>query len=59
MKDNGDTFSEGMELKVDGGLGLEMVRHLVVGQLKGEIRFNHDDGTEVCIEFKRLNLHEN
>ncbi|MBU0769443.1 MAG: DUF3365 domain-containing protein [Proteobacteria bacterium] len=54
VKDNGDSIPEGMDFKETDGLGLEMVKHLVVGQLKGEIRFNHDDGTDICIEFKRL-----
>jgi PAS domain S-box-containing protein len=54
VKDDGDSISGGMDLKDADGLGLEMVKHLVVGQLKGEIRFNHDDGTDICIEFKRL-----
>jgi len=47
-------ISEGVDVKPAGGLGLELVKHLVVGQLDGEIRFNHDDGTDICIEFKRL-----
>jgi PAS domain S-box-containing protein len=54
VKDDGESISEGLDLKDADGLGLEMVKHLVVGQLKGEIRFNHDDGTDICIEFKRL-----
>jgi PAS domain S-box-containing protein len=54
VKDDGDSITEGTEVKPAGGLGLELVKHLVVGQLKGEIRFNHDDGTDICIEFKRL-----
>jgi two-component sensor histidine kinase len=54
VKDDGDSISGGMDLKDADGLGLEMVKHLVVGQLKGEIRFNHDDGTDIFIEFKRL-----
>ena len=54
VKDDGGSISEGMDLKDADGFGLEMVKHLVVGQLKGEIRFNHDDGTDIFIEFKRL-----
>ena len=54
VKDDGDSISEGMDLKDADGLGLKMVKHLVAGQLKGEIRFNHDDGTDICITFKRL-----
>ncbi|MDH3575840.1 MAG: hypothetical protein OEM90_19780, partial [Desulfobacteraceae bacterium] len=54
VKDDGDSISEEMDLKDADGLGLKMVKHLVAGQLKGEIRFNHDDGTDICITFKRL-----
>ena len=31
-----------------------MANPLVICQLDGEICFNHDDGTDICIEFKRL-----
>ena len=51
VKDDGDSIPKEMELKDFDGLGLEMVEHLVVGQLRGQIRFNHDDGTDICIEF--------
>ena len=54
VKDNGGGIPEGVEVKPVRGLGLELVKHLVVGQLKGEIRFNNDDGTDICIEFMRL-----
>ena len=54
VKDDGDSITEGTEVKPAGCLGLELVKHLAVGQLKGEIRFNHDGGTDICIEFKRL-----
>ena len=54
VKDDGDGIPGGIEVKPAGGLGLELVKHLVVGQLKGEIRFNNDDGTDIYIEFKRL-----
>ena len=54
VKDNGSGISEGVEAKPAGGLGLELVEHLITGQLKGEIRFNNDDGTEIFIEFMRL-----
>ena len=59
VKDDGDNISGGMELKDADGLGLEMVKHLVAGQLKGEIRIDRDDGTDICIEFNTRNLHEN
>ncbi|MCJ7542197.1 MAG: DUF3365 domain-containing protein [Desulfobacterales bacterium] len=54
VKDDGSSISGGIGVKPAGSLGLELVKHLVVGQLKGEIRFNNDDGTDICIEFKRL-----
>ena len=59
VKDDGDGISKEIDLKDFDGLGLEMVEHLVVGQLKGEIRFNHDDGTDICIEFNTRTLDEN
>ena len=54
VKDDGVGISERPDAKPDHGLGLELVKHLVVGQLNGEIRFNNDDGTDICIEFKGL-----
>jgi two-component sensor histidine kinase len=54
VKDNGSGISKGAEAKPAAGLGLELVEHLITGQLKGEIRFNNDDGTEIFIEFLRL-----
>jgi two-component sensor histidine kinase len=32
-----------------------MARHLVFGQLKGEMRIKNDSGTEISIQFKRSN----
>jgi PAS domain S-box-containing protein len=54
VKDDGVGISEGFDLNSSTGLGLKLVRHLVA-QLKGEMHFNHDDGTEVCIDFKQIN----
>jgi PAS domain S-box-containing protein len=54
VKDNGAGIPEQIEVKPAGGLGLDLVKHLVVGQLEGEVRFNNDDGTDIRIEFKRL-----
>ncbi|MBW2604856.1 MAG: PAS domain S-box protein [Deltaproteobacteria bacterium] len=53
VSDNGTGITEGIDVKPGGGLGIEVVKHLVAGQLKGEMRINHDDGTDICIEFKR------
>jgi two-component sensor histidine kinase len=51
VKDDGRGIHEGMEDKPAGALGLELVKHLVAGQLKGKIEFNNNDGTDICIEF--------
>lgn len=53
VKDNGVGISDPADVHNSGGLGLELVRHLAKGQLKGVIRFSHDNGTDTCIEFKR------
>ena len=52
VKDNGRGFPEESELKPANALGLELVKHLVAGQLKGEIQFKNDNGTDICVEFK-------
>jgi PAS domain S-box-containing protein len=54
VRDDGDGVPEGGHVKNPDGIGLTMVNHLVIGQLKGEICLNHDDGTDIRIEFKRL-----
>ena len=54
VKDDGDGVPEGVHIKNADSIGLTMVNHLVINQLKGEICFNHDDGTDIRIEFKRL-----
>ena len=54
VKDDGGGIPEKVDIKPAGGLGLELVKHLSVGQLKGEMRFNNNGGTDICIEFKRL-----
>lgn len=53
VKDDGAGISERAGVKSGDGLGLELVEHLAVGQLRGELRFNHDAGTDISIEFKR------
>ena len=53
VKDDGGGIPEEVDVKPAGGLGLELVKHIAVGQLKGEMRFNNNDGTDICIEFKR------
>ena len=53
VKDDGGGIDESVGVKPAGSLGLELVNHLVVGQLKGEINIHHNDGTDICIEFNR------
>jgi len=53
VKDDGGGISKSVETKLPGSLGLELVEHLAVGQLKGEINMNQNDGTEIYIKFKR------
>jgi two-component sensor histidine kinase len=52
VKDDGCGILEEASVKPAGGLGLELVKHLVIGQLKGEMRFDNDNGTDIHIEFK-------
>ena len=58
VKDDGD----GISIKIDPndapGLGLKLVRHLIAGQLGGEMDVKHDDGTEICLQFKKAKLSE-
>ena len=54
VKDDGGGIPDKVDIKPAGGLGLELVKHLSVGQLKGEMRVNNNDGTDICIEFMRL-----
>ena len=43
-----------VEVKPAGELGLELVKHLILGQLEGEMRLDNDNGTDICIDFKRI-----
>ena len=54
VRDDGDGIPEGVEHKEATGLGLKLVRHLVAGQLKGEMLVNNENGTEVCVKFKKF-----
>jgi PAS domain S-box-containing protein len=54
VKDDGIGISDEADGKPASGLGLLLVKNLVIGQLKGEININNDDGTNIFIEFKRL-----
>jgi PAS domain S-box-containing protein len=55
VKDDGDGIPEKTDNDRRTGLGLKMARHLVFGQLKGEMRIKNDSGTEISIQFKRSN----
>ena len=54
VKDDGRGIPDGVDLSNATGLGLKLTKQLIVGQLKGEIRFNIDNGTEFQIEFKKV-----
>ena len=56
--DDGDGIPEGTDIYRQTGLGLKMARHLVAGQLKGEMRVKNDSGTEISIQFKQSNAGE-
>lgn len=51
VKDDGKGIPEKEDAKPSGALGLELVKHLVNGQLKGKIQINTDNGTDISIEF--------
>ena len=54
VRDDGDGIPKGSDLNNSKGLGLKLVRHLVEGQLNGEMSFSHENGTDIHIEFKKL-----
>ena len=54
VNDDGIGISDEVDSKPASGLGLLLVKNLVVGQLKGEISIDNDNGTDISIEFKRL-----
>ncbi|MFC1488920.1 PAS domain S-box protein [Thermodesulfobacteriota bacterium] len=54
VKDDGRGIPDGVDLSNATGLGLTLAKQLIVGQLKGEMRFNIDNGTEFQIEFKKV-----
>lgn len=53
VKDDGDGISKDVEVRSSESLGLELVEHLAVGQLNGEINMQQNDGTDIYIKFKR------
>jgi PAS domain S-box-containing protein len=52
--DDGDGIPEGTDIYRQNGLGFKMARHLVSGQLNGKMQVKNDSGTEISIQFKRL-----
>ena len=56
VKDDGIGIPKGIDFNNTKGIGLNLVKHLIENQLKGEVRVNPNDGTEFSLEFKRLKL---
>ncbi|MFC1488519.1 histidine kinase dimerization/phosphoacceptor domain -containing protein [Thermodesulfobacteriota bacterium] len=54
VKDDGRGIPDGVDFSNATGLGLTLAKQLIVGQLKGEIRVNIDNGTAFQIEFKKV-----
>jgi two-component system, sensor histidine kinase PdtaS len=52
VKDDGDGIPEGIDPNNANSLGFTIVRQLIVGQLKGDIRIKNENGTDICVEFK-------
>jgi PAS domain S-box-containing protein len=57
VKDDGIGIPEEVEVQKPKTLGLELLKALV-NQLGGTVQFNHDNGTEVNIQFKALKEEE-
>ena len=55
VMDDGDGIPEKADGVLGTGLGLKMARHLVSGQLNGEMRIRNHRGTEISIRFKLPN----
>ncbi len=51
VEDNGKGFADPLKLETDNGLGLNIVRLLVEGQLKGKIEVDSSNGTAFHISF--------
>lgn len=52
--DNGVGIPEDIDINSDKSVGLKLVRDIIVRQLKGDIRINRENGTEVEFEFSIL-----
>ena len=51
VKDKGVGISEDLDIEGSETLGLKLIRNLIRKQLKGEVRFKRDHGTEITAEF--------
>ena len=51
VKDNGVGIPEDLDIEGTETLGLKLIRNLVRKQLKGEVRFKRDNGTDIRAEF--------
>ena len=58
VKDDGDGISKKIDPNEATGLGLKLIRHLIEGQLGGEMNVRNDDGTDISLQFKRIKLSE-
>ena len=54
VKDDGVGIPGDPDIESTSGFGLELVKHLAMGQLKGTMQISNHDGTNISIEFKRL-----
>lgn len=52
VKDDGVGIPESVDINRLNTLGLKLVRNLVQNQLKGSIKVNRDNGTEIVLQFK-------
>jgi len=51
VKDDGIGIPEEIDIEGSETLGLKLIRNLVRKQLKGEVRFKRDNGTDITAEF--------
>ena len=56
VKDDGVGISKEIDFDNTKRVGLNLAKDLIEKQLKGKIFINRDDGTEICVEFKKLKL---
>ena len=53
VKDDGNGIPKGIDFNKTRGLGLKLTKHLVEGQLKGEVLISYRSGTEIRVGFKK------